>query len=91
MCLHLTHVCFVSFFLYVGEISLSSVSEVAVSLSQTCYFFCTQNIRGCCTLLALEHAPTVAFCPHRSTGAGVLHTVDEQLRGLTCCSRGLLP
>ena len=35
-----------------------SACEVAVliSLSQTC-FFCTQNIRGRRTLLALEHAP----------------------------------
>lgn len=82
MCLHTAFVCCVRF-CYTSERLLSLLNlpcEVAVliSCSQTCFvFFPSQHITGRSTLLALESTPHHGLCPHASTGAHMLHMVDE--------------
>lgn len=72
-------------------LNLSCEVAALISCSQTCFFFfffCSQHIRGCSALLALESMPHHGLCPHASTGAHMLHMVDEQVRRLTCCEKG---
>lgn len=69
MCLHTTFVCCVRFSYtverFLSVLHLPCEVAVLISCSQTC-FFCSQNIGGRSTLLALEHDPPRPLSAHTS-------------------------